>query len=524
MPQEKTYNSSALSTHASAFGGSAAFKILSAGYSRQRRQQTFFLFRDTDTMVLGRRSVSPGMRQMFAVIALPDTDDPAEKGVDRLKVTVTTTWKRYDRKTLTTYGHFTRGALTDVSADLGYLEVPATFEMQQELKPRVDKVQWMPTDQRTGVLLVEGKNFFTGTTVKLGPKVYATDRDGLILKSDQTMILNTTERDAAGEGVVNARYGPAVPLVSDSLPNGTLTIQGLTVRPHGMEYSDVLFKLARVGGELLHKSEVESLNPPIVLFNGEPVGVTPSLLEDAKSGLKIFLTVPNAAVRPRDGVFRVLFPFAGPRWSAETFVYDDSEVEVTRLGGGDCVTLLIAGHQPFLDAWKVILDKVYETSDHLPACPAAAPVVALDKPVACPECFVLRMVASASLLSSYKKFELISNDGVAQTLDIPPTAPPPVHPSIDGPAKDAVYENEVRTVVFTGKGLGAIKKVTFDGKALPFICSSDGKKIEVVVSRDVTAKPGHVDVILEADPPTILAAPLTVLPAPHSTDPKGAQK
>ena len=50
MPEEKTYNTSALSTKSNAFGGSAVFKILTVGYSERRRGQTFYLYQDADTL------------------------------------------------------------------------------------------------------------------------------------------------------------------------------------------------------------------------------------------------------------------------------------------------------------------------------------------------------------------------------------------------------------------------------------------------------------------------------------------
>ena len=87
MPQEKTYNAVAMHTRSNAFGGSAVAGMFTVGYSERRRGQVFYLYRDNDTLsfermitkekattfgwqfrpVLGRKSVSPGLRQMFAI-------------------------------------------------------------------------------------------------------------------------------------------------------------------------------------------------------------------------------------------------------------------------------------------------------------------------------------------------------------------------------------------------------------------------------------------------------------------------
>jgi hypothetical protein len=121
MPQEKTYNSATLSKSSKAFGASAVAKVVQIGFNAISRGQTYFVYRDNDTVsfehpataaaetvfgwqfrpVLGRRSVAPGMRQMFAVVALPVED----KGPDdyKLNVKVETFWVKYQRSQLTTY-------------------------------------------------------------------------------------------------------------------------------------------------------------------------------------------------------------------------------------------------------------------------------------------------------------------------------------------------------------------------------------------------------------------------------------
>src|SRR5260370_545889 len=54
MPQEKTYNASALSSSSTAFGGAAVAKIFTLGYNQRKRSQTFCLFRHSDTLTLER--------------------------------------------------------------------------------------------------------------------------------------------------------------------------------------------------------------------------------------------------------------------------------------------------------------------------------------------------------------------------------------------------------------------------------------------------------------------------------------
>ena len=111
MPQEHTYNSIALSSKSRAFGGSAVSKFIAVGFSERHRGQTLYVFRDSDTVsferqsspvggsvtfgwafrpVLGRKSVAPGSRQLFAVISLPEDDSTS---LTRRQTVLRTVWQ-----------------------------------------------------------------------------------------------------------------------------------------------------------------------------------------------------------------------------------------------------------------------------------------------------------------------------------------------------------------------------------------------------------------------------------------------
>lgn len=185
MPQEKTYNATALSSSSTAFGGSAVAKIVTIGYNQQKRSQIFFLYRDSDTLaleppqngnqlkfgwvfrpVLGRRSVSPGMRQMFAVISLPTTDKMDDLDTLPLQVHAVTRWMHYDRDTLTT---FQRPGFWDWSAkhlpkdsNLTFqpLEAYSTAYAEKMLQPVVNYVQSIPTSADHSVIKIGGRISF----------------------------------------------------------------------------------------------------------------------------------------------------------------------------------------------------------------------------------------------------------------------------------------------------------------------------------------------------------------------------
>ena len=272
MPQEKTYNAAALSSKSNAFAGSAVVSSFQVGFSARKRGQVFYLYRDNDTIsyermtgdpkkivfgwmfrpVLGRRSVSPGLRQLFAIMALPGIDctdvDPNCK--TSLTSTVRTYWKKYDRGTLTSFEHrdANRASLFWYGLSLGLtkpqifgdhkyenkatypdLTVQSSANYQDALKPTVKQVTWRPTGAKNIVISARGNNFFSQTKVALGDSTYG-DGSGLILKSNQAFDLITTlDALVNGPGTILGRYDIGVPLTNQSLPNG-LPPDGVEVR------------------------------------------------------------------------------------------------------------------------------------------------------------------------------------------------------------------------------------------------------------------------------------------------------
>lgn len=275
MPQEKTYNAATLSNKSNAFGGSAVVNAFQVGYSQRKREQIFYIYRDNDTLsyermtgdpnkivfgwmfrpVLGRNSVSPGLRQMFAIMALPENDcieSELKGGAScsvKLESHVRTYWKKYDRGTLSSYEHHDTNrakafwfklsaglSKPQIFSDRRYendatyagQEVRSSAEYENYLKPQITSVEWRPTGAKNVIVSVTGNNLFTNTQVAMGDKLYTKPGDGLIFKSSQGFDLITTlDALANGPGTVIGRYGVGVPLIQKTLPEG--------VSPNGVE-------------------------------------------------------------------------------------------------------------------------------------------------------------------------------------------------------------------------------------------------------------------------------------------------
>ena len=453
MPQEKTYNSAALNTHDNAFGGSAVAKMITVGYSERHRGQVFYLFRDNDTLafermpphpdvpsnpgdgtnlkfgwqfrpVLGRRSVSPGTRQMFAIIALPDTDDPGENESVAVNIQVKTYWKHYDHRSLTTtyheaWVHYINPSgiatiplrLPGISAaEYSSVVVPKSTMIQNDLSPRIENVEWIPTSIQTGTVVVHGKNFFSGTTVSLAGHQYATATDGLTLQSDQTMIISTTVRDVAlGDGVVYGRYGKAVLLEPQhAFGDPQISVDRFELRPFGSAYSELTLKLKQGAGPLSF-ADAPAPNAVFVRYNDAVLDV-PRTSQDVDDPeiLDVVTQIPNTLLGTGDGVVTAKFPFGGKNWEARIQIYNPLLPFVTRTGGKDKTTLTIAYPRPygtdFRGRWQVILDKSYQIGD--PGDVDVDSDVSVKRATPCstfePSCHVVILTAKTTLLDTYQ--------------------------------------------------------------------------------------------------------------------------
>jgi len=434
MPQEKTYNSAALSNKSNAFGGAAAVSAFQIGYSARKRSQIFYLYRDTDTLsyermtgdprkivfgwmfrpVLGRHSVSPGLRQMFAIMALPNVDclKVESTGQDKdgnickadLSSTVRTYWKKYDRATLSSFEHEdanrARNFWYGLSLGLGRPQIfddhryenGASYEVsvessatyQTELTPTVESIEWRPIGTKNVIVSVKGNNFFTNTQVAIGDKIYAKLEEGLILKSNQGFDLTApVEALVNGPGTIIGRYGLGVPLIQSTPPeafgaNG-VKILGASIHPSLAGHHRIEIQI-----QGLPSVEVLSHNTPVISVNGKPLEL-PYHPSTGKGGVpEIQADVPDADLADGGGLVKVSWPFypAG-KWTDSLPFYDpDKAFEVTRVSQKSILIHRIDGPN-FLNAlentktstcWKLI---VGDAELPLIGCP--------DKPTQTPE-------------------------------------------------------------------------------------------------------------------------------------------
>lgn len=372
MPQEHTYNSVALSSKSNAFGGSAVAKMVTVGYTERHRGQTYYLFRDNDTVsferqaepesgeitfgwafrpVLGRKSVAPGSRQLFAVVSLPKADTfvgdttALSHGVAHFIVDIRAYWRKYDPGSLTSADDdeirpWSRvGHILSLGTSLTYppsgltcvpgftLSVPLTSYYLYSLSPKIASVTWRPVGTKEAVIAVKGQNFFQDTQVAIGDKLLSGGGDGLRLISDQAMDVTTDVSSLSGDAAILGRYGPAKPL-EQSTSNYTkkhLSIERATFGAALGGYIQMSLRPRFDNDGCLELSDMDDmqLGNPIVFLSGTFV---PGPYEFPLAGqnqkcVDIVARVPEALMPKLSGVVMLKFPFRH-RYSASRRLYD----------------------------------------------------------------------------------------------------------------------------------------------------------------------------------------------------------
>lgn len=541
MPYEKTYNSSAVSSSATAFAGAAVFQVFSLGVNAQKQDQVFYLFRDSDTLamermqrpknapddsitfgwqfrpVLGNRSVSAGVRQMFVVIALPDTDEGRKQA--NFDVQVRTYWRKYDHSLLATARKedYVRGPYPY------QVTVTSSGSYEHDLAPVIDDFQWVSTGANTAVVSFTGKNFFPGTQIQVGDKTHSDPASGLLIKSDISMELTASLQDlAAGDAFISGRYGKGItgPTESECKASG-IAINKFKLTPllGQSEASLDIFLQEPEGKDLDFRNCLNTR--PLVRFGDTLLPVAYSqeanctTIPDFKERkcYRITAFLKGSLVTGNDLV-TVRYPFRGPQW-ASSLAFSKPSATVIRYGKPDVktspkkktvpsseTTLRITG-LAFDKTWKVYLDKDYAVGT------SALKLLNSD----------LFLTVADSILGAYKQLLLLSpqSDDPRQprtiALDIPSATPSPTDPKVDATKPPApVVQGSAPSVVVSGTGLASIKQVTFGDKSLPFQVSKDGSTLTVILSREVTRKPGNAVLILRPANGDFLPVAITVNP------------
>lgn len=548
MPQQKTYNSASLSKKSNAFGAVAPVSAFTVGASASVSGETFYLYQDTDTYafelpvdtsapsklrfgwqfrpVLGRPAVEPGIRQLFAVIALDEKDGPDDRnaaaGVNvPLKVTAKTHWQRYKSKKRLPYGD---PFMSHVEYQAEGFPVPYTWHLQKNLTPKITLAQVVSIGEDKALVKIEGENFSRDTSIGIGDRVIQPGSSAFVIRSNSQLQFIAPIADLVRSEVTltGGRYGfPA--LVEQKVSEGEEKV-GFFVKTFGFcserkgDTVDlyVVLKPRENGGP---RPDLKSRSV-FVDFGGEiyempagrwherdvlPCGFGSKDLELEATDLWASFSVPYSTMETGSKLIAMIPFFGEAYWSSLLF---NPPIGITRIillekgeAGKSPMVWGLVGYgldqaEPFL---QVYAEKKYALGQGI-----SRP----DPNVASPH--LLYLSGSAADLSSAKEVTVFAPGYFEPKVFKAPTSnlpPAKEEPEITNTPTVAKFSSS--GAVFQGKSLKAIQKIEFEGTSLKYQAKSD-EELTVFLTRTVTKEAGPVTLLGYVDDTAFVTLNLTI--------------
>ncbi len=224
LPQEKTYNVASVTKDSKAIDAGAVVQFVGVGGAIGKTQESMYLVKDTDTValerravgkkvkfawqfrpVLGRKAVEPGVRQVYALISVPNILNT--KGVWKGKVTATTSWRKYDKKTKTVGDEVGRKNKTPQYEDVE-LPIGNANLTDSGLQPVIRTLSYEDVGNGQLLVMAQGEGFTRDTNVILGNRVLSRPEDGLTIATERRlMLLATGQSLASSSPLMVSRYG-----------------------------------------------------------------------------------------------------------------------------------------------------------------------------------------------------------------------------------------------------------------------------------------------------------------------------
>ena len=589
IPQEKTYNAQTISTKSDSIGGSAVASVVTLGVTSKGESRQVFVHRDSDTVaferssnveprlfaddnatvfgwefrpVLDRQTVSPGMRQVLAVVSLPRPDTSEHDEDVPLEIRARSYWRRYNKRHQTTatkwrwYPRRIDGSGT-VNSKVQELAIPNTARIQKGLAPKVATITWVNSGENRATVIVKGENLFPGTKVLAGGKVYREEDGTLTLKSDQALEFETTLMAiASGDAVLSGRFGRSSQLeVDEKIPfvkSLYITRAGIKQSRRGkdLRISIDVKGINEDGDDIdLQVSDLENLPEPILFVGNEPIpmpydywplepheaeptspaqtggtlakgGEFSFAKPSTKKSIRVEAWIPSRIVLPRNSSVMFRVPFCGLDYQA-SWPLQFFEPTVTRLGGDAINSVFRISHSLYHKRTvSVELDRIYE------GVPDLVKVSTDDGDY--------RFTVLNDVLSQYRNLVLRIEGAEPYVVPIPEDKPKP-KPVLDLNAKPPeISKGTIGPAEWSGTDLGLITAATLittpvtplvPGATAPaspartpatFTVYDAGKKIAVYFDASSTGVIGKAEVEFQFGLTVmdLLHAPLVIAPLP----------
>ncbi|MBX3290404.1 MAG: hypothetical protein KF855_13785 [Acidobacteria bacterium] len=322
FPEEKTYNVAKITDDKRSFGAGATISIVNIGGAYSSSKNKLYLVRDTDVVafqrdaptrqsangkfesdptaisfvwqfkpVLGQKTVAPGLRKVFALVALPKSAVTELDANWSGAFSIRTRWRAqsgsgivkdntgmFERaKSLVTRKH---AAHWKTNCE-GEVVIPAIKNVENALQPEIWSARWHDNGNGVVTILAEGINFSNGTQVMLGNSVLDRPSNGLSIHSEKRLVI-TGQASAIAKAppfVIN-RYGNTkLGMIRATSPNPYLSLENPTVEFKGTgvnetEVSLVLKWKTGADDKLKDLFTSKETTPPVVQIGDSIFGLS----------------------------------------------------------------------------------------------------------------------------------------------------------------------------------------------------------------------------------------------------------
>lgn len=504
LPTKDTYNVAAITRKSTSLGAGAIVNVFQVGAGFRRGRGTYYLVQDSDVLgleypsaqsrqltfgwqfrpVLGRKSVDAGLRQVYALVTLPQSENSNDGRP--IIGTVETRWRRWNaaRQGL---GEEIPGSLVTQPFRLS----PDMFRsLTLNLSPTINGVDWVDLGSDRALVIVDGQNFYSDTQVAVGD-VLLDRSNGLQIPEEGRLLFTASLKTLATsrEASLVGRYGKPVRLETpgEGVEQATIEVKSLEL----VNSETVRIRLAAKG--------FGNLENPIVVIGDTVFGGRDR---------------PLRILRQPDGTisgFEVDAPFSLVR-TAQRFVVRD-------LFGGDD---LFAEFRPALDddftATKVVtlakrkqgplLGIVGTNFDQRMIVEVAGQEVP-TRLVGVPPTRLMTFEPPNNLIAGVDQIVVRRKES-----PIPPVLlelkPKPEAKKPKLPESTQVAQGFSQPKKFIGTDLDSITKVLFEKEELKFEVVDKGAALEIVLTTHVTGTPGPKALEVHLVDGSIIFLPLEV--------------
>ena len=328
LPRNKTYNSISISRDSKSFGIGALVNVFSLGFGQDKRGETYYIGKDTDTVALeripglpvyglekassdkqkpryrgvsfgwqfrpvfDRTAVEPGVRQVFAMLSLP-----ASVAQDKWegKVHVITYWRKYDRRS-GAVGKPIAGTVCEW--DLDDVVVPIGSGVEEALRPRIDRAQWEDAGAGNAVVTIEGSNFSLGTDIACGNTTLG-EKDLSYSSAKRIRFTVPASTVVRGDITVMGRYGIAS--VKQSVASDDPYKGAVLAPPRVVQQGDQTTAVELTLSQVANPERLISQRPPVVQLDGQLYGIgdkpfTSVIADGSRQTVTIRFSAPSEAI------------------------------------------------------------------------------------------------------------------------------------------------------------------------------------------------------------------------------------